>query len=43
MVPSTVIPIPVGIKIKLSPKIVITADAINRMNFVVILNKITDL
>ena len=42
MTPTRVIPISVGIKIKLSPKMTITIDAISRMFFIFILNKITN-
>ncbi len=41
MTPTRVIPISVGIKIIFSPKMIITIDAIIRMFFNLILNKIT--
>ncbi len=42
MTPPRVIPISVGIKIKLSPKMIITIDAISKMFFIFILNKSTN-
>jgi len=42
MTPPRVIPISVGIKITLSPKMIITIDAISRMFFTFILNKSTN-
>jgi len=41
MTPTRVIPISVGIKIKLNPKMIITIDPIIRMFFISILNPIT--
>ena len=41
MTPTRVIPISVGIKIKLNPKMIITIDAITKMFFIFILNQIT--
>jgi len=42
MTPPRVIPISVGVKIILSPKMTSTIDAISRMFFIFILNKTTN-
>jgi len=42
MTPTRVIPISVGIKNKFRPKMIIMIDAISRMFFIFILNKITN-